>query len=164
MLSVKFNGPVVVDEKNLCALLSIVNCQVTVEPVTADAPVVRRGRKPKEDVVGEDVPVVETPSVDPAPAPAPAKRRGRKSNAEKAAEAAANAPQDPVKEPESEPEAPAPEGDFDPNVLLGRFSKLIEKDFALAKNILDELGVERFSDLEGKDYPAFAGKLDEAGV
>ena len=160
MLSVKFNGPVVVDEKNLCALLSIVNCQVTVEPVAADAPVVRRGRKPKEDVVGEDVPVVETPSVDPAPAPAPAKRRGRKTNAEKAAEAAANAPQDPVREPE----APAAEGDFDANELLGRFSKLIEKDFALAKNILDELGVERFSDLEGKDYPAFAGKLDEAGV
>ena len=156
MLSVKFNGPVVVDEKNLCALLSIVNCQVTVEPIAADAPTVRRGRKPREEpVVGEDVPVEDAVVAAPAE---PAKKRGRRSNAEKAAEAAANAPQDPVREPEAD------EVDFKPEELLGRFSKLIEKDFALAKNILDELGVERFSDLEGDKYPVFAGKLDEAGV
>lgn len=54
--------------------------------------------------------------------------------------------------------------DVDPGDLLGRFAKLIDSDFSLAKSLLDEFGVNRFSDLKPEALAAFALKLTEAGV
>lgn len=48
--------------------------------------------------------------------------------------------------------------------LLERFAKLIDADFAAAKKLLDEFGVNRFSDLAPTDHAAFQAKLVELGV
>lgn len=48
--------------------------------------------------------------------------------------------------------------------LLERFAKLIDADFAAAKKLLDEFGVNRFSDLQPTDHAAFQAKLVELGV
>lgn len=48
--------------------------------------------------------------------------------------------------------------------LLERFAKLIDSDFTQAKEVLDQFGVNRFSDLKPDDIAAFSAKLVELGV
>jgi hypothetical protein len=60
---------------------------------------------------------------------------------------------------------PTPDaGGVDSADLLAQFAKLIDSDFTQAKAVLDEFGVNRFSDLKPDAYMAFAAKLVELGV
>lgn len=54
--------------------------------------------------------------------------------------------------------------DVDTADLLPRFATLIDTDFTLAKSVLDEFGVNRFSDLKPEALGGFAAKLSELGV
>lgn len=158
MLSVTFKSPIVIDEKNLGALLSLAGVAAVVEPYSEAK---RPGRKPAVAAAPAEAPAPEagqqaSPS-EPAVVKPAGKKRGRKSAAEKAAEAAAGT------EAPAEPAAGdgAAAGTDD---LLARFSALIDSDFEGAKGILDKLGVERFSDLPESEYPAFDAALKELGA
>jgi hypothetical protein len=159
MLSVKFKSPIVIDEKNLGALLSLAGVAAEVEPYVDGAKV----RKPR--AVAAPAPAAEEPPVStPEPEVVKEKKKpGRKSNAEKEAAAAAAAA---ASEPEvgDEPDPAANEGGeaVDAGTLLSRFSGLIDKDFEAAKGLLDRFGVAKFSDLPETEFGAFSNALSEA--
>lgn len=84
----------------------------------------------------------------PAPVePKPAKKSGGKKNGSEKKDAGAAAPEGMTSE-----------------ILLQRFSALIDKDFEGAKSVLDGFGVNRFSDLKTEQHASFADKLSEMGV
>ena len=170
MLSVKFQAPILIDEKNLAALLALTGVPAMVEPlVNGAAP--KRGRKPRAEAM---------PPAEPAPAAAgaveqqastepvaPVKtKRGPKPKAQAAPapepvpETKKRGPKPKAQAAPATPAGPAPDADE----LLGRFSTLIDKDFDQAKGLLDQFGVERFSDMKTAEYGAFAAALSEAGV
>lgn len=188
MLSVTFQGPIIVEADKLAALLSLAGVPATVEPVV-------EGKKPRKangtngHANGHAEPTLEyAPNAEKAPdsvttvAPVedapPAKKRGRKSNAEKAAAAAASGGQ------LSEPADAAPAADPAPakhseatgvngaavatganfDALRDRFAGLIDKDYDGALNLLQKYGVDRFGALPEKDFAAFAADLDDVGV
>jgi hypothetical protein len=158
MLSVKFKSPIVIDEKNLGALLSLAGVAAEVEPYVDGAKV----RKPR--AVAAPAPAAEEPPVStPEPEVVKEKKKpGRKSNAEKEAAAAAAAASEP--EVGDEPDPAANEGGeaVDAGTLLSRFSGLIDKDFEAAKGLLDRFGVAKFSDLPETEFGAFSNALSEA--
>ena len=189
MLSVTFSQPIVIDPANLHSLLSLANAPALVEPFTVVEVVsaTRGGRKPR--LTNGDP---HAPKAEKADEPKPDKpKRTRRTKAEMlaakeqaspsgATEAAATTEAEPVAEAAPVADAPtkrtrkpkAEKADSgvgegatsDPAELLERFAKLIDADFGKAKGLLDEFGVNRFSDLEAAKHAAFAAKLTEAGV
>jgi len=151
MLSVKFESPIVIDEKNLGALLALAGVAARVEPYVEGAKV----RKPR--VVAEAPPAAEPEASAPVPEVVnEVKRPGRPKKAEVQM----------VAQPEPEPEAPAADegGEaVDAGTLLSRFSGLIDQDFEAAKGLLDRFGVAKFSDLPEGEFAAFSNALSEAG-
>jgi len=150
MLSVKFESPIVIDEKNLGALLALAGVAARVEPYVEG---VKPGRKPRAAVAAPEAPAAAEPE---ASTPEPevvkeVKKVGR--------------PKKEVAEKEPEPEAPAADegGEaVDAGTLLSRFSGLIDKDFEAAKDLLDRFGVAKFSDLPETEFGAFSNALSEA--
>lgn len=143
MLSVKFDSPIIIDEKNLGALLTLAGVAARVEPYVEGA---KPGRKPR--TVEAPAPVVEaevhTPVVEEVK-----KKPGRPPK---------------VKEPEAAPEPAAAVEEaevVDGASLLSRFSALIDKDFDSARSLLEEFGVGKFSDLGEADFAAFSNKMAE---
>jgi hypothetical protein len=161
MLSVKFKSPIVIDEKNLGALLSLAGVAAEVEPYVDGAKV----RKPR--AVAAPAPAAEEPPVStPEPEVVKEKKKpGRKSNAEKEAAAAAAAASEDVGGDETDTvkikESDGGEA-VDAGTLLSRFSGLIDKDFEAAKGLLDRFGVAKFSDLPETEFGAFSNALSEA--
>jgi hypothetical protein len=157
MLSVKFESAIVIDEKNLGALLALAGVAARVEPYVEG---VKPGRKPR--VVAEAPaaaePEVHTPVVEPVKV---VKKPGRKSNAEKQAAAAA-ASEDVADEAATGVEDSDGGEAVDAGTLLSRFSGLIDKDFEAAKGLLDRFGVAKFSDLPEAEFGAFSNALSEA--
>ena len=147
MLSVKFESPIVIDEKNLGALLALAGVAARVEPYVEGA---KPGRKPR--VVAEAPAVVEEEASPPVVEPVKeVKKVGR--------------PKKEVAEKEPEPEVPAADegGEaVDAGSLLSRFSGLIDDDFEAAKGLLDKFGVAKFSDLDEAEFAAFSNALSEA--
>ena len=148
MLSVKFESPIVIDEKNLGALLALAGVAARVEPYVEGA---KPGRKPRMTADTPPPPVepeVHTLVVEPVKE---VKKVGR--------------PKKEVAEKEPEPEAPAADegGEaVDAGTLLSRFSGLIDKDFEAAKGLLERFGVAKFSDLPEAEFGAFSNALSEA--
>lgn len=101
------------------------------------------------------------PLGSPPKATAPAKKRDRRSAAQKAKDAEKDAkPSGKDKSTTKASSSSAP----DPAVLLDRFAKLIDTEFEKAKAVLDEFGVNRFSELKADQHGAFDAKLTELGV
>ena len=166
MLSVKFKSPIVIDEKNLGALLSLAGVAAEVEPYVDGAKV----RKPRAAAAPAPEPTSEPEPQASTPEPAAVKEKakpGRKSNAQKAAEAAAAAAaasEDVGGETDTTPIEDSDGGEeVDAGTLLNRFSGLIDKDFEAAKDLLDRFGVAKFSDLPEAEFLAFSNALSEAG-
>lgn len=166
MLAVKFQGPIIIDEKNLSALLSLAGVGAVVEPYSAGAPAgAKPGRKPRA-AAEAPAPVAADPAPAEPQASAPAdtpvkKKRGRPAKAKPAADATEPA-KEPAKEPAAETAPKAPSKGADD--LLERFSNLIDTDIAAAKELLGGYGVERFSDLGEEHYKDFGAKLAVLGV
>lgn len=187
MLSVTFSQPIVIEAAALHALLSLANAPATVEPylnghatpAAGPAPAAeKRARKPKAEAApsGEE----------------PAKRTRRtkaemeaaRANAASGVDAAAQtteAETAAAKTPEAAPKAKpgrkpkaeagstetataATSAEVSTEGLLERFAKLIDSDFNQAKAVLDQFGVNRFSDVKPADIAAFSAKLTELGV
>jgi hypothetical protein len=164
MLSVKFKAPIVIDEKNLGALLSLAGVAAEVEPY-ADG--TKPGRKPRAAAAPAPEPDAAEPQAS-TPEPEGVKGKGkpgRKSKAQKEAEAAAAAIEAAGAPMTGEAEdQPADDGgeEVDAGTLLNRFSGLIDKDFEAAKDLLDRFGVAKFSDLPETEFGAFSNALSEA--
>lgn len=163
-------------------LLEVVTVPMTIErPAVADeaeAPAApaqaytgkRRGRKPKAAVEAlalvpkegeEAVSEVERTPDEPQEAPKaegetaptePPKRRGRPPKAK---------PEGETPEPKKEA-SPAEKGKSD--VLLQRFTRLVDKDYDAASDLLEKFGIDRFSQLPEAKYSEFSVALVEAGV
>jgi len=165
MLSVKFKSPIVIDEKNLGALLSLAGVAAEVEPYVDGAKVrkPRAAAAPAPEPTSEPEPQASTPVAEPVKEKG---KPGRKSNAQKAAEAAAaiEAAGKPMTgEAKDQPAADDDGGEeVDAGTLLNRFSGLIDKDFEAAKGLLDRFGVAKFSDLDEAEFAAFSNALSEA--
>jgi len=165
MLSVKFESPIVIDEKNLGALLALAGVAARVEPYVEGA---KPGRKPRAvaapapEPTSEPEPQASTPVAEPVKEKA---KPGRKSNAQKAAEAAAAAASEDVGGETEKDTVEIEDSDggeaVDAGTLLSRFSSLIDNDFEGAKSLLDNFGVAKFSDLEESQFLAFSNKLSE---
>jgi len=150
MLSVKFESPIIIDEKNLGALLALAGVAARVEPYVEGA---KPGRKPK--VVADAPPPSE---------PAPPEAGQQESTPDK------EAVKEPVKR-ERKPAAtktvdkPAESSDeaetVDGASLLTRFSALIDADFDAARGLLEDFGVAKFSDLAEGDFAAFSNKMSD---
>jgi hypothetical protein len=165
MLSVKFKSPIVIDEKNLGALLSLAGVAAEVEPYV-DGAKVRKPRAvaaPAPEPTSEPEPQASTPVAEPVKEKA---KPGRKSNAQKAAEAAAAAAAAASEDVGGETDTTQVEDsdggeEVDAGTLLNRFSGLIDQDFEAAKDLLDNFGVAKFSDLPESEFLAFSQKLSE---
>ena len=142
MLSVKFDSPIIIEEKNLGALLTLAGVAARVEPYTEGA---KPGRKPRV--------VAEAPAPEPqasAPEPVPVKEPAKRGPKPKVKEAAAAAP------------AATEEAEVvDSSSLRDRFSALIDKDFDGARGLLEHFGVSQFSGLSEGDFAAFSTKMAE---
>jgi hypothetical protein len=158
MLSVKFESPIVIDEKNLGALLALAGVAARVEPYVEGA---KPGRKPRMTADTPPPPPVEPEASAPVAEPVKGKP-GRKSNAEKQAAAAA-ASEDVADEAATGVEDSDGGEAVDAGTLLSRFSGLIDQDFEAAKGLLDKFGVAKFSDLPEAEFGAFSNALSEAG-
>lgn len=141
MLSVKFDSPIIIDEKNLGQLLLLAGVAARVEPYVEGA---KPGRKPR---------VVDTPEPTPEPqASTPVVAEVKKKPGRPAK----------VEEKPTEPEAKEEVAEVvDGASLLSRFSALIDKDFDSARSLLEEFGVGKFSDLGEADFAAFSNKMAE---
>lgn len=153
-------------------------------PVDGDKPKRTRATKAEMEArkaaAGGD-PAPQTQNPDPVPvdvvevtkavveeeAKAPAPKRDRRSAAQKAKDAEKDAKSSAPKssaaktdKSKSSSAADAP----DAAAMLERFAKLIDADFEKAKAVLDEFGVNRFSDLKAEQQAAFGAKLTELGV
>ena len=144
MLSVKFDSPIIIDEKNLGQLLLLAGVAARVEPYVEGA---KPGRKPR---------TVEAPPPEPqAPTPVVEEVKEEKKKPGRPPR---------VKEPEAAPEPVAAVDEaevVDGASLLSRFSALIDKDFDSARSLLEEFGVGKFSDLGEADFAAFSNKMAE---
>ena len=166
MLSVKFESPIVIEEKNLGALLALAGVAARVEPYVEGA---KPGRKQRAvSAMAPPAVAVEPEPQASTPEPEPVKEKGkpgRKSNAQKAAEAAAAASEDVGGDETDIVEIEDSDGGeaVDAGSLLSRFSGLIDDDFEAAKGLLDKFGVAKFSDLPEAEFGAFSNALSEAG-
>jgi hypothetical protein len=142
MLSVKFKSPIVIDEKNLGALLSLAGVAAEVEPYVDGAKV----RKPRAAAAPAPEPDAAEPQAS-TPVAEPVKEKGKPGR------------------PRKEVEVALAESDggeaVDAGTLLNRFSGLIDQDFEAAKDLLDNFGVAKFSDLPESEFLAFSQKLSE---
>ena len=139
MLSVKFDSPIIIDEKNLGQLLLLAGVAARVEPYVEGA---KPGRKPRAVEAPAPEPQASTPVVEEVK-----KKPGRPAK---------------VEEKPTEPEAKEEVSEVvDGASLLSRFSALIDKDFDSARSLLEEFGVGKFSDLGEADFAAFSNKMAE---
>lgn len=181
------NAPALVEPYTVVDVVTAPRDVVTAPREVVTAP--REGRKPRLTNGDPHAPAAEAPKADKADKP----KRTRRTKAEMLAakeqaspsdapEAAATTEAEPVAETAPVADAPVkrtrkPKADAapkstdtggaataDPAELLERFAKLIDADFGEARALLDEFGVNRFSDLEAGKHAAFAAKLTEFGV
>jgi hypothetical protein len=148
MLSVKFKSPIVIDEKNLGALLSLAGVAAEVEPYVDGAKV----RKPRAAAAPAPEPTSEPEPQASTPVAEPVKEKAKPGRPKKVVEEA---------KAEEGPAADDGGEEVDAGTLLNRFSSLIDNDFEGAKDLLDNFGVAKFSDLPESEFLAFSQKLSE---
>lgn len=139
--SVTFSGPVIVDAKDLADLLGKAHGLCEVEAIHQQQEVVAEAKKEPE-------------------APAQSRPRGRPAAAKKE-EPVVTQDKKPIHEEQvDDPGLPdKPDGD-----LLSRFTALVDKNYDSALQLLENFGVDRFSNLKTDQVEGFSKALEELGV
>ena len=146
--SVTFSGPVIVDAKDLADLLGKAHGLCEVEAL--------------KDVVDKEFISKEHP---PENVVAPSKPRGRPAKKEEPVAETVGVSQGEAQARASEAQAKQesvkaePDGD-----LLSRFTALVDKNYDSALQLLENFGVDRFSNLKVEQVEGFSKALEELGV